>query len=344
MVDYIAALRADLDAAEPFLRSLGDDLVSAPWQPGKWTRREILGHLVDSASVNHERFVRATRADHLVFHGYDQDEWVMVQQYREASWNDLVDLWISLNRYLARFMAVVPPEVRHAPRERHTLDRIAFRPIPANQPATLDHLMSDYVVHLEHHLTQVLGEGWAFQHNTPASLEGRTILTTDRLVLREMTESDLPFVAAMLGDAETMRFYGRTYTPLESRLWLHRQLDRYARDGHGLWLVVRRDTGEPVGQVGLAMQDVEGQREPEIGWLVRRQCWRRGYATEAAVGVRDHAFRERGFERVISLIRPVNEPSQGVARRVGMTVEREVMFHDFQHHVFAVRRDDSSAA
>lgn len=344
MVDYIAALRADLDAAEPLLRAIGDDAASAPWRPGKWTRREVLGHLVDSASVNHERFVRATRTDHLVFHGYDQDEWVAVQHYRDASWDELVDLWIGLNRYLARFMAVVPTDVRHAPRERHTLDRIGFRPLPANQPATLDHLMSDYVVHLEHHLTQVLGDGWAFRSNPPAPRAGRTILTTDRLCLREMTEADLPFVAAMLGDEEAMRFYERTYTPLESSIWLHRQLDRYARDGHGLWLVVARDSGEPIGQVGLAMQEVEGRREPEIGWLVRRDRWRQGFATEAAAGVRDHAFRERGYQRVISLIRPVNEPSMGVARKVGMTDEREVLFHGFPHRVFAVLRNGSHGA
>jgi RimJ/RimL family protein N-acetyltransferase len=101
---------------------------------------------------------------------------------------------------------------------------------------------------------------------------------------------------------------------------------------------VDRATGQPVGQVGLAIQDVEGTREPEIGWLIHRSCWRRGMATEAARGVRDHAFHALALRRVISLIRPVNEPSQGVARRIGMSVERTAMFHGYEHLVFAVRQ------
>jgi RimJ/RimL family protein N-acetyltransferase len=105
-----------------------------------------------------------------------------------------------------------------------------------------------------------------------------------------------------------------------------------------LWLVVDRASGDKVGQVGLAWQDVEGRRLPEIGWLVRRAWWRRGIATEAAIGVRDNAFTEHGLDRVISLIRPVNEPSQGVARKVGMHPVREVDFHGYRHIEFAVAR------
>jgi RimJ/RimL family protein N-acetyltransferase len=198
--------------------------------------------------------------------------------------------------------------------------------------------MSDYVVHLEHHLTQVLGEGWAFTGGNSTPPSGRRVLQTDRLELREMTPGDLPFVAEMVGDAETMRFYPHRFTPLEARRWHDRQLDRYARDGHGLWLVVERASGQRVGQVGLATQDLDGVREPEIGWLIHRRYWRRGFATEAGRGVRDHAFASMKLERVISLIRPVNEPSQGVARKVGMEVERETDFHGYRHLVFAVRR------
>jgi RimJ/RimL family protein N-acetyltransferase len=338
MVDCVAALGADLDAAEPQLRALDAAAVAEPWRPGKWTRREILGHLVDSASVNHERFVRATKSDHLTFEGYDQDAWLSVQRYHEASWGALVDLWMGLNRFLARFLAVIPGDIRHQPRTSHTLDRIAFRTVPADRPATLEQLMTDYVVHLEHHLTQILGEGWAFRGTPEGGGAGRTVLETGRLVLRELTPGDLPFVAAMLGDARTMRFYPWTCTPLEARAWLQKQVDRYQRDGHGLWLVLDRESGEKVGQVGLAWQDVEGRRLPEIGWLVRRAWWRRGIATEAAIGVRVHAFTERGLDRVISLIRPVNEPSQGVALKIGMRPEREVDFHGYRHIEFAVTR------
>jgi RimJ/RimL family protein N-acetyltransferase len=143
----------------------------------------------------------------------------------------------------------------------------------------------------------------------------------------------------MVGDAETMRFYPHPFMPVEARYWLQRQFDRYARDGHGLWLVIERESGHRVGQVGLAIQEVDRMQEPEIGWLIHRTYWRRGFATEAGRAVRDFAFGTMGLKRVISLIRPVNEPSQGVAKKVGMVVERETDFHGYRHLVFAVRRE-----
>jgi RimJ/RimL family protein N-acetyltransferase len=342
MVDYVAAFRDDLETAEPALREVSDVAAGIPAAPGKWSPKQVLGHLIDSASVNHERFLRAVQSDDLVFPGYDQDAWVAIQNYQASAWPELIDLWTSWNRHLLHVMANVPDEQRHRHRRAHSLDLIAFRTVSADLPATLDYLMSDYVVHLEHHLTQILGDGWAFagQEETPPL--GRTVLETDRLVLRELTAGDLPFVAGMVGDAETMKYYPHRFTPLEARHWLQRQLDRYQRDGHGLWLVVERESGRRVGQVGLAIQDVDGGKEPEIGWLIHRRYLRRGFATEAGRGVRDHAFGALGLRRVISLIRPVNEPSQGVARNVGMVVERETDFHGYRHLVFAVRRQDVS--
>ncbi len=167
------------------------------------------------------------------------------------------------------------------------------------------------------------------------------ILTTPRLWLREFTIQDLDFVATLLGDEEVMRFYPKRYSRAESQEWLDRQLRRYAADGHGLWLVALADEQVPVGAVGLAMQTVDGVREPEIGWLIRRAYWKRGFAAEAALAVRDTAFGRLDKPRVISMIRPENLPSQGVARRIGMAPERATMFHGYEHLVFAVSRDDS---
>lgn len=339
MVDYSEAFREDLDAAEPALRRIPDEAAAIPLAPGKWSPKEVIGHLIDSASVNHERFLRATQSEDLIMAGYDQDAWVAAQRYGSRDWSDLVDLWANWNRHLLHVMISVDDEQRFRTREHHSLDIIAFREVSPDVPAMLDYLMSDYVVHLEHHLTQVLGDGWAFRDRRLAPPLGKPVLETDRLQLREMTADDLPFVAEMVGDAETMRFYPHRFMPLEARRWLQRQLDRYARDGHGLWLVIERESGQRVGQVGLALQDVDGAKEPEIGWLIHRRHWRRGFATEAASGVRDHAFGVMGLNRVISLIRPVNEPSRGVATKVGMIVERETHFHGYPHLVFGVRHD-----
>jgi RimJ/RimL family protein N-acetyltransferase len=163
------------------------------------------------------------------------------------------------------------------------------------------------------------------------------IVETPRLRLRELAPGDLDFVAEMLGDPDVMRFYPRPLDREESREWIERQRRRYEDHGHGLWLGEERESGTPVGQVGLLLQEVEGDWEPEIGYLIHKPYWRRGYATEAALGVREHAFRVRGERRVISLIRPENIPSQGVARKIGMAPEREVRFRGLPHLVFAVR-------
>ena len=160
------------------------------------------------------------------------------------------------------------------------------------------------------------------------------MIETPRLRLREMSHDDLDFIAGILADPIAMRFYPRTYSREEARDWIERQLSRYANDGHGLWLVEDRQSGEPRGQVGLVMQDVEGERLPEIGYLVHRTYWRQGIATEAARATRDHAFNSLGYSRVISLIRPVNEPSQAVARAVGMRPWKHVMHASLEHIVF----------
>jgi ribosomal-protein-alanine N-acetyltransferase len=164
------------------------------------------------------------------------------------------------------------------------------------------------------------------------------ILETRRLTLREMSLDDLDFVAEMLAHPEVMRFYPKCHSRAESAQWVERQMARYQRDGHGLWLALDRASGEPVGQIGLVLQQVDGVAMPEVGYLVHRPYWRRGLASEAAAATRDHAFQRLGLERVISLIRPENLPSQGVARRIGMRPEGRTLHAHLDHVVFAVRR------
>ena len=86
----------------------------------------------------------------------------------------------------------------------------------------------------------------------------------------------------------------------------------------------------------LAMQDVEGVRRPEIGWLLHRPFWGKGYATEAGIATRDVAFARWGYREVISLIRPMNGPSRRVAERVGMRAGDRVHFHGFEHIMYVV--------
>jgi RimJ/RimL family protein N-acetyltransferase len=172
----------------------------------------------------------------------------------------------------------------------------------------------------------------------------KTVLETERLCLREMNLDDLDFVASMIAHPEVMRYYPKLYNRSEAQEWIERQMKRYAEHGHGLWLVLERASGQPVGQTGLIIQEVDGVQEPEIGYLIHRPFWRRGFATEAALGVREYAFARRALERVIALIHPDNVPSQGVARKLGMECSKETIFKERRHLVFAVTRAEVETA
>ena len=152
---YVAQLRALVERAVPALLALPESEVVRRPAPEKWSPQEILGHLVDSAANNHQRFVRAQSQEDLVFPGYAQDEWVGVQRYREAEWTSLVTLWWMYNTHLTRVMRATPEDERLRPRP-HNLDEIAWRTASATIPATLDYLMRDYGAHLRHHLAQIL--------------------------------------------------------------------------------------------------------------------------------------------------------------------------------------------
>ena len=115
--------------------------------------------MIDSASNNHQRFVRAQFTDHLVFPGYEQESWVRAQGYKEESWPLLVELWRSFNLHLAHVMQNSPEAARLASRDRHNLDQIGWVKVGEGEPATLEYLMRDYVGHLKNHLRQILDGG-----------------------------------------------------------------------------------------------------------------------------------------------------------------------------------------
>ena len=168
------------------------------------------------------------------------------------------------------------------------------------------------------------------------------ILETERLILREMTQEDLPALKEILQDEETMYAYNGAFDEEETRAWLNRQLTRYAQDGFGLWAVVLRETGRMIGQCGLTMQPTDRGEVLEIGYLFRRDCWHHGYATEAAQACKAYAFDVLGAQEVFSIIRDTNLASQAVARRNGMEVRGTFVKHyygvDMPHLLFSVKK------
>lgn len=168
--------------------------------------------------------------------------------------------------------------------------------------------------------------------------ERPVVLSSERLTFHPITPEDRDFVAAMLADPDVMALYPRSVGEAGPDEWIACQLERYANDGFGLWLVCERETGQPVGQVGLVIQSVNGATELEIAYLLHRPFWGRGYATEAAIACRDFVFTEFDRPYVLSLILPENERSVAVARRLGM-VPVDVAFHaGYLHEVHVVWR------
>jgi hypothetical protein len=135
--------------AKTLLMKLDNADTSTRPAPDKWAKKETLGHLLDSASNNHQRFVRATLqgASPFTFPGYDQNPLVDLQKFADIDWNFLVDFWASYNRFLAHVMSCLPAEAA----------QITCN-IGNNPSATLGWIASDYVAHLKHHLNQILGQ------------------------------------------------------------------------------------------------------------------------------------------------------------------------------------------
>jgi hypothetical protein len=146
-----------VQAALPGLQQLDDQSALQRHAPDKWSAKEIIGHLIDSAANNHQRIVRARFGDALVFDGYDQDAWVAVHGYHHVDWLELLTLWVALNRQIARAITSLDLADLERPRARHNLDVIGWETVPLDQPVTLSYLVRDYINHLRHHLRQIDG-------------------------------------------------------------------------------------------------------------------------------------------------------------------------------------------
>jgi hypothetical protein len=155
MAEVANDLRRTIDGASERLKTIPSERAREPVAPGKWSPQEIIGHLVDSASNNHGRFVRAQLTDDLFFPGYDQAAWVSLQQYAASDWSELIALWRTFNAHIAHLVERIPQDVATQPRSHHNLDEIAWKTVPREKPVTLEYFVRDYVAHMKHHLAQI---------------------------------------------------------------------------------------------------------------------------------------------------------------------------------------------
>ena len=161
------------------------------------------------------------------------------------------------------------------------------------------------------------------------------ILEIDRLRLHEFRVQDTDVLEAVLGDPVAMKYYPAALDRTGVEGWIKRNIDRYRHDGHGLWAMELKSSGALIGDCGCILQEVEGKREIEIGYHVRRDLWGNGYATEAAQACIKYAFTVLGAMRVISMIRPENKQSCRVAEKNGLTPEKVVFWRGYDHCIYA---------
>ena len=144
MQELSEKLRGVIEVAEPILRKVSEAESAKPILKGGWSRKQVIGHLIDSASNNHQRFVRASLQGSLDFPGYDQDGCTRIEAPQDAPWLLLVALWTNYNLYLAHVIAYLPVSQLEAKCR-----------IGDNEPVTLKFLAEDYLTHLLHHLAQI---------------------------------------------------------------------------------------------------------------------------------------------------------------------------------------------
>lgn len=153
------------------------------------------------------------------------------------------------------------------------------------------------------------------------------VLQTPRLMLRLLTEDDLPSTRLLLQDPAVMYAYEGPFTDEMAESWLQNQLRRYREEGVGLWAVVRLSDGAVMGQCGLTLQPYADGRVHEVGYLLRPDFWHCGYATEAAAACCQYAARRLQLAQVYAIIRDSNLSSQRVAERLGMRQVDEMVKH-----------------
>lgn len=172
MQDFLDDFRQTISLAAERFGLISEQQSQIPRADEKWSPREIVGHLIDSAANNHQRFVRAQFTDDLVFAGYQQEEWVEAQRYRDEPWSDLVQLWQLYNRHILHIIEVTPEQQRTKLRAKHNLHQIASDLLKEDEPVTLEWFMRDYLDHMKKHLAQIFESVPKSQPVSPAAAGG----------------------------------------------------------------------------------------------------------------------------------------------------------------------------
>ncbi|MCQ2913798.1 MAG: GNAT family N-acetyltransferase [Alphaproteobacteria bacterium] len=160
------------------------------------------------------------------------------------------------------------------------------------------------------------------------------LIKTSRLYFREMNDQDFDYLYKVLADQNIMKHYPYAFDEKRVRSWIKRNIERYQIFGFGLWAVCLNDTNEMIGDCGLTLQNINGVIKPEIGYHIRADQQRKGYAKEAAIAVRDWTFTNTPFRQIYSYMKYTNEPSIKTAISFGCHLVDE--FEDDENKITKV--------
>src|SRR5262245_57479115 len=170
-------------------------------------------------------------------------------------------------------------------------------------------------------------------------LEGKE---TERLLLRKVEENDFRAWLEFFKDPRSdQHWIGKKGTPEEEcTRWYARQFERYRNDEGGMNVLIEKSTGKLIGHAGLLIQSVDGHTELEVAYSLLPAFWNKGFATEAARKCRDHAFQNRLADSLISIIAVTNTPSEKVALKNGMWLDRKILYKENRVNIFRVTWSD----
>jgi len=172
----------------------------------------------------------------------------------------------------------------------------------------------------------------------------KLILETERLVLRRLTREDIEEVSLILGDIEVMYAWEKAFSQKEAAEWIDKNLKRYEEEGYSYLIAHEKESGRCIGLMGPLMERIEGRNYPGIAYIIHKRYWKQGYAVEGTKACINYLFNKTDAEEVIVQIKYDNEPSTGVAKKLGVTFKYEyIKEYDgkkMPHLIFSVSREE----
>lgn len=164
------------------------------------------------------------------------------------------------------------------------------------------------------------------------------IIETERLVLREYQESDFLSLFEILSDPVTMQHYPKPYDEEGTKRWINWCINSYQKNGFGLWAIILKESNTFIGDCGISLQNIDGQWLPEIGYHINKHYWQKGYAKEAALAVKEWAFKNTNYNALYSYMVSTNVASYKTAMSIGMKKIKEYLDDGVLHFVYQIKK------